>query len=289
MNSNRLALAGLFLAVGGIVANAPARLGLAESPPAAEAVATPPASAPPASAPSAGMPSDAPPSDNRADSVRSRPLPAASFQYDHGQFVIGRIEQTLQESADLRGRRLEDLRDQLEALRMMMETRAAATQPPAADPATPAKDGSGNPNTGDATAAEPETAAAKAFEAVPLKPLSTSPIDRLALANNLFASGQYGLALESYRQLNPESLTPSDHRWARYQMACCYRKLGNPTDAEEIYRELASATTEDFISHQARWWLDRMQKRQRLEASLKGIDDALKSLESQIHGGSNGT
>ncbi|MCA9219954.1 MAG: hypothetical protein KDA71_06475, partial [Planctomycetales bacterium] len=76
MNSNRLALAGLFLAVGGIVANAPARLGLAESPPAAEAVATPPASAPPAV-----MPSDAPPSDNRADSVRSRPLPAASFQY----------------------------------------------------------------------------------------------------------------------------------------------------------------------------------------------------------------
>ena len=94
------------------------------------------------------------------------------------------------------------------------------------------------------------------------------PIDRLGLANNLFIVGQYPLALEMYQQAAGATLTPNQHFWVEYQTANCLRRLGNPVDASIRYRKLANHPEAGWLSQQANWWVETLEKIHTLEKTL---------------------
>ena len=99
------------------------------------------------------------------------------------------------------------------------------------------------------------------------------PIDRLGLANNLFAVGEYPLALEMYQQTATADLTAQQHFWVEYQTANCLRRLGNPTEASNRYRKLAEHPEAGWLSQQAHWWVETLEKIRSLEQAL--ADNAL--------------
>jgi len=94
------------------------------------------------------------------------------------------------------------------------------------------------------------------------------PIDRLGLANNLFATGQYPLSLEMYKQTAATELTAQQHFWVEYQTANCLRRLGKSTEAAQLYRRLADHPEAGWLSQQARWWVETLEKIRSLEQVL---------------------
>jgi hypothetical protein len=112
-------------------------------------------------------------------------------------------------------------------------------------------------------------------------------MDRISLADNLFGAAEIPLALEIYRGLQNEHLGAADVRWVNYQIASCQRRTGSVSSAEQIYREVASARDDDLASVNARWWLDAIGRRKRLQSGLEGLDQAIKTMESEIREQSN--
>ncbi|MEJ7595192.1 MAG: hypothetical protein WKF77_27015 [Planctomycetaceae bacterium] len=94
------------------------------------------------------------------------------------------------------------------------------------------------------------------------------PIDRLGLANNLFATGEYPLALEMYQQTATADLTVQQSFWVEYQLANCQRRLGNLTEASNRYRKLAEHPEAGWLSQQAHWWVETLAKIRSLEKAL---------------------
>jgi len=94
------------------------------------------------------------------------------------------------------------------------------------------------------------------------------PIDRLGLANNLFAVGQYPLALEMYQQASAEILSAHQKFWVEYQTANCIRRSGKPGEASNRYRRLADQPEAGWISEQAQWWVETLEKIRVLESFL---------------------
>ena len=94
------------------------------------------------------------------------------------------------------------------------------------------------------------------------------PIDRLGLANNLFATGEYPMALEMYQETAKSELTAQQHFWVEYQTANCLRRLGKPTEASQRYRKLSDHPEAGWLSQQARWWVETLEKIHILEKTL---------------------
>ena len=94
------------------------------------------------------------------------------------------------------------------------------------------------------------------------------PIDRLGLANNLFAVGQYPLALEMYQQADSTALTSHQHFWVEYQAANCLRRMEKPAEASNLYRRLADQPEAGWLSTQARWWVETLEQIRLLEKML---------------------
>ena len=99
------------------------------------------------------------------------------------------------------------------------------------------------------------------------------PIDRLGLANNLFAVGQYPLALEMYQQASAEILSAHQKFWIEYQTANCIRRSGRPGEASNRYRRLADQPEAGWISTQAQWWVETLEKIRVLESFL--VDNSI--------------
>ncbi len=110
------------------------------------------------------------------------------------------------------------------------------------------------------------------------------PIDRLSLANNLYASGQLGLALEMYAQIDRRSLTPQDKYWVEYQSACCLRKLRRIDEAKKLYRQLVGTPEAGFLTEMSRWWLDRMADRAALEAEIRNMQTTIDAMKESQDG-----
>ena len=104
--------------------------------------------------------------------------------------------------------------------------------------------------------------------ALPDNTVVDGPIDRLGLANNLFAVGEYPLALEMYQQTDVKSLTSHQHFWVEYQTANCLRRLGKGAEASIRYRRLAEQPEAGWLSQQASWWVETLEKIRILEKTL---------------------
>jgi tetratricopeptide (TPR) repeat protein len=81
-----------------------------------------------------------------------------------------------------------------------------------------------------------------------------------ALADNLYALGEYDLAYNSYEQLDLQSLSTENQIWVSYQLAGCLRHLGQADAAAQLYRQVLSQHPEHHLAGVSRWWLDAMEE-----------------------------
>ena len=115
--------------------------------------------------------------------------------------------------------------------------RAAATRTSAGKPPqTPAADEPENAN--DAVA--PADAVVPLTDAIPIL---NEPVDRLALADNLFATREMRLALELYESIDANQLDPDDRLWIWHQIGCCQRMLGDQAEAEKYFRMVVGSSS----------------------------------------------
>jgi hypothetical protein len=94
------------------------------------------------------------------------------------------------------------------------------------------------------------------------------PIDRLGLANNLYAVGEYQLAMKMYEQTEMADLTAQQQIWTDYQMANCLRRMGRNAEASNRYRRIAEQPEAGWLSEQSRWWVDVLEQIRQLQSSL---------------------
>ncbi len=220
------------------------------------------------------------------------PVPAKDDASD-----TNRIRDLLKEIghlSEVRNSRVNTLRNQVEALRTLLKQNqaddVAATPPPLAElqnDISMGKEQSGESQTTivDAVTPEPDSASLEN----PEKPATTNPaatkkpVDRLALADNLFGSREFPLAREIYEALLTKSPNSEDAVWLRYQIACCHRKLDNRSKAQQYYRVVAGQKHSQILADNARWWLDRIEQRQQLEQLVARLKQSRKSMQEQFH------
>ncbi len=93
-------------------------------------------------------------------------------------------------------------------------------------------------------------------------------IDHLRLANNLFAMGNFELALEVYAEADASTLTPQQQFWVEYQQASCLRRMGRSAEASNRYRRLADKPEAGSLSELSQWWVTTLEKKRQLEKQL---------------------
>ena len=112
-----------------------------------------------------------------------------------------------------------------------------------------------------------------AASALPGTDVVEGPIDRLGLANNLYAVGEYALALRMYEHVEQSELSAQQQIWAEYQAANCLRRLGKSGEASNCYRKIAGQPEAGWLSDQSRWWVDTLERIRQLEKSLESDNE----------------
>lgn len=112
--------------------------------------------------------------------------------------------------------------------------------------------------------------------------IMSGPIDRLSLANNLFASGNIDLALEVYKHIDPRSLSSLDKSWLAYQIAGCHRLLGSRDKAERGYRVVTRESSNSVLGTQAKWWLENLDRESKLRSRKERIQQSLVALRERF-------
>jgi tetratricopeptide (TPR) repeat protein len=107
----------------------------------------------------------------------------------------------------------------------------------------------------------------------------TDPVDRLGLADSLFAAGESALALETYQALDLAGLSPEDLQWIAFQQASCLRRLGRMDEATQAYRRLASEPAGGWLVELSRWWLDSLAEATQLRRQSTEFTRLLESQE----------
>lgn len=109
------------------------------------------------------------------------------------------------------------------------------------------------------------------------------PVDRIGLADNLYAMGELQIALEMYQQVDLKQLSESEWYWVKYQIASCYRRLGQISDAQDQYRRLAGQKNAGWLATTARWWLDQMDARAALQKKVEEQDRIITALTEVLN------
>lgn len=131
--------------------------------------------------------------------------------------------------------------------------------------------------------ASAETSGAEPHAVFSDKAVVEGPIDRIGLANNLYAVGEFRLAMEMYEHVEKKELSPEQQIWSEYQAANCLRRIGKNGEASNRYRRLAGMAEAGWLSDQSRWWLEVLEQVRQLEKSLDSDSDSAKTSESVIH------
>ncbi len=109
------------------------------------------------------------------------------------------------------------------------------------------------------------------------------PVDRIGLADSLYALDELSLALEMYGKVDLKNVSASERYWVSFQRACCLRKLNRVPEAQEFYRRLAGQQNAGWLAKMSRWWLDQIDARVELETQIQEYDKLLAALkESSI-------
>jgi hypothetical protein len=190
---------------------------------------------------------------------------------------LKQMEEDLANAARQRDKRLHDVRREICRLRHMLARKHQRQAEPNPRPMPSPRPGPEPP----AVPPKPPTRQFPAFQSDDLAPpptdpattepvavpITDEPVDRIGLADNLYATGEFQLAIEVYVGLAATNLPEEKKLWIEHQIASCHRKLGNDVEAETHYRRIAGDDNAGFLAENARWWLSVM--RQRREANSK--------------------
>ena len=107
-------------------------------------------------------------------------------------------------------------------------------------------------------------------------------VDPLELANSLFATGNFELALKTYQAAIKRANEPHDVLWTDYFIASCHRIRGDVSQAEVGYRNLAATKRPTYPVATAQWWLAHLEKRKGFQTKLAEIDSQLKAISAEV-------
>jgi hypothetical protein len=96
-------------------------------------------------------------------------------------------------------------------------------------------------------------------------------IDPIREGMNRFRDNDFDIALAVFRMIDPNILGPEDHAFVQYMRACCLRRLNKLNEAANLYREVADAHENDFITECAIWQLSLIRSQQELEAQIEQL------------------
>jgi hypothetical protein len=99
-------------------------------------------------------------------------------------------------------------------------------------------------------------------------PEISSRTEALLLAQNLYKSGDYGSALSAFRIIDLSKYAPEDRAFIQYMTASCLRRTGKLSEAASLYRDVASAKDDDFVTECALWQLGSLRTREEMEKQL---------------------
>ncbi|HVJ86114.1 MAG TPA: hypothetical protein VM452_10750 [Caulifigura sp.] len=111
-----------------------------------------------------------------------------------------------------------------------------------------------------------------------IKGLPTAAIDRVHVADNLFAAGEYMLANEIYEQVDRRSISSDESGWVEFQLANSARRLGRMDDAKKRYRRVVADPTLGWLQDMAKWRLDAIDEREQLIKEHARLDAAIKQV-----------
>lgn len=161
---------------------------------------------------------------------------------------------------------------------------AVVAQPPEeAEPVPPPSDTPPAEVVESAPPAAPETIPAPNPDPLPVGPnlVAAKAVDRPRLADSLYGSEQYELALRIYRDLSKDEERIDDRIWYYYQMAGCLRHMEEPSQAAKFYRTVAGAGGNDYLASQSKWWLQHLEKNTQLAEAVTGLRAAFANLERE--------
>lgn len=136
------------------------------------------------------------------------------------------------------------------------------------------------------TAAQPPVTLPVTLEVAPSTPeliVSSTHIDSMSFANNLFAQGKIEVARPVYEKLLTQPQEPEDLIWIQYQLASCYRLEKRIKDATKFYRIVAGEKNISYWPSRAQWWLDYIGRSEALLLRQQEIQQRVKALTEQVN------
>jgi hypothetical protein len=116
-----------------------------------------------------------------------------------------------------------------------------------------------------------------------IKGLPTSAIDRVYVADNLFAAGEYALANDIYLQVDRRSISGDEAGWVEFQLANCSRRLGCLDDAKKRYRRVVADPTLGWLQDLAKWRLDAIDEAEQLVKEHARLDAAIRQYTEVVN------
>jgi hypothetical protein len=116
-----------------------------------------------------------------------------------------------------------------------------------------------------------------------IKGLPTSAIDRVYVADNLFAAGEYALANDIYLQVDRRSISGDEAGWVEFQLANCSRRLGRIDDAKKRYRRVVADPTLGWLQDLAKWRLDAIDEAEQLVKEHGRLDAAIRQYTEVVN------
>lgn len=116
--------------------------------------------------------------------------------------------------------------------------------------------------------------------APPPKKVETTPpivVDEIQAAMNRFRDNDIETAKRTFQLIDPTTLSNEDRAFVRYMLACCHRRLGNISEAETLYREVANSPDDEFFANCAIWQLSLIRSEKELQTQLEQLRSRLKS------------
>ena len=108
-------------------------------------------------------------------------------------------------------------------------------------------------------------------------PTDKEPIDRLRLALNLYKTGDTDAALRAFKLIDVSVLPKEDRAFTQYMTAGCLRKAGKVPEALVLFREIADAKEDGFLTECALWQIGAIRSAQELETQLEQLRARRKS------------
>ncbi len=116
-----------------------------------------------------------------------------------------------------------------------------------------------------------------------IKGLPVAAIDRVYVADNLFAAGEYMLANEIYEQVDRKAISQDEAGWVEFQLANCSRRLGRIDDAKKRYRRVVADPTLGWLQDMAKWRLDAIDEREQLVKEHARLEAAIRAMSETSH------